>query len=164
VAPIVIYRGQKEWYDGMNITASSLRRSSGAPDPESWTEQLLGIIDNLLNSAAAGNVQARKQLEDQLLYAQLSAYQNPYVSCSRQWSVALGFALKDDTPGYVLTITGDDSAGLDFRDVRDRFRLFADSQDYLQEYGIPRQVGPRFKVDDVCLYGARAASRERVYP
>jgi hypothetical protein len=148
----------------MIITASSLRRSSAAPDPKSWTNQLLGIIDNLLDSAADGNVQARKQLEDQLLYAQLSAYQNPYVSCSRQWSVALGFALKDDTPGYVLTISGDDSIGLDFPGVRNRFGLFADSQDYLQEYGIPRSVRPPFKVDDVYLYGARAASRERVYP
>ena len=38
MAPIVVYRGQKEWYQGMNITASSLRRSSAAPDPAAWTE------------------------------------------------------------------------------------------------------------------------------
>jgi hypothetical protein len=164
VAPIMIYRGQKEWYDGMNITASSLRRSSAAPDPDSWTDQLLGIIDNLFKSMVAGNVQARKQLEDQLLYSQLSAYQNPYVSCSWEWSVALGFALKGDTPGYVLTISGDDSVGFDFRDARKRYGLFADAQDYLEEYGIPRSISPPFKIEEVDLFGVRATSRNRVYP
>lgn len=164
MAPIVVYRGQKEWYQGMNITASSLRRSSAAPGPAAWTDQLLGIIDNLLGNAAAGNVAARKQLEDQLLYAQLSAYQNPYVSCSKQWSVAMSFALHGDTPGYVLTISGDDSIGLDFQNVRRQFGLFADAQDFLEEYGIPRHVSPPFQVNQVQLFGSRAVTQSQVYP
>ena len=126
MAPIVIYGGQKEWFTGMSVTASSLRRSSGAPDPAAWTDLLLSIVNNLLRSATAGSVSARKQLEDQLLYAQQSAYQNPYVSCSRQRAVAQGFALYGDTPGYVLTIAGNDSVGLDYQAVRSKFGLYAD--------------------------------------
>jgi hypothetical protein len=162
--PIVIYRGQKEWSDGMTITASSLRRSSFVPDPVVWTDQLLGIIDNLRASAASGNARARKQLTDQLLYAQQEAHQNPFVSCSRKFSIAQGFALHGDTPGYILTISGDEDAGLDFEAVRTQFGLFGDSMDYLEEYGLPRSLNWPFQITQVELVGPHAGPGMVVYP
>lgn len=164
MAPIVIYRGQKEWSKGMNITACSLRRSAAVLDPAAWTDQLLGIIDSCLHHAGLGYAPARKQLEDQLLFAQQAAYQNPYVSCSRQRSVAQSFALHGDTPGYILTISGDDSVGVDFQDVRQRFGLFGDTVDYLAEYGIPRSIIPPFQIVEVERLGSRGVPETVVYP
>jgi hypothetical protein len=164
VAPIVIYRGQKEWSEDMNITAPSLRKSSVAPDPAAWTDQLLGIIGNLLSHVAAGSVQAKSALEDQLIISQQKAYQNPYVSCSWQRAIAQSFALHGDTPGYVLTISGDDSVGLDFQGVRTKFGLYSDSVDYLHEYGIPRSIAAPFQITEVVLLGSHGVPQAQVYP
>ena len=148
----------------MTISACSLRRASAIPNPGTWTAQLLGLFQNLLTDALAGKDAAKKQLGDQLLYAQLSAYQNPFVSCSYEFAVAQHFALHNDTPGYVLTITGDNSVGLDFEDVRAKFGLFGDSMDYLKEYGIPGTLGPPFQLTRVELLELRDTTRRVIYP
>lgn len=143
---LTVYRGQKSWAPGMDITASALRKNYGRGNPREWTEFLLTMILDLIDGAERGDVDSRNQLENQLLFSQQAAYQNPFVSCSRSRAVALGFALHGDTPGYVLTVVGDHSVGVDFQALRQRFGLFGDAVDHLEEYGLPRRLEQPFIV------------------
>jgi hypothetical protein len=161
--PFQLYRGQKSWSDAMAILAPSLRNNFGQ-DPTVLTDQLLLLIDGLVSRTEAGDAQARSYLENKLLYLQQSKYENPYVSCSHEWSVAQSFALQKNTPGYVLTISGDPSEGLDFESLRSCHGLFGDSMTYLSEFGIPRRLKPPFTVDRVDLVTPFGQPTVRVIP
>lgn len=131
------------------ITASSLRRSLGVGHhPQAWTNSLLTQFDLALQGAPQDQ-QAKNNLEVLLIQAQRYAFMNPFVSCSTSRAVANSFATVNDTPGYVLTITGPHQAGLDFNAVRNTFSLYADGLDYLKEFGIPRQVTLPFRIIEV---------------
>ena len=89
---------------------------------------------------------SRNRLEDLLLTAQRSAFENPFVSCSFSYAVARGFANAGDTAGYIVTIEGPWYIGLDFEFLRAMFGLYGDADDYLQEFGIPEQLQPPFSI------------------
>jgi len=163
-ATLTVYRGQKNWNDTMDICAPTLRRSLGGQDPVVWTDILLTMIDGLINATEQGNVDARQQLETQLLYCQQSAFQNPFVSCSHQWAIAQSFAIFGNTPGYILTITGDFNSGVDIQDLRTRHQLYGDAMDYLHEFGIPRRLTGPFVVSQVDLVGPFGQPSARIYP
>ena len=163
-ATLMVYRGQKNWSNTMDICAPTLRRSLGGQNPVIWTDMLLTMIDGLIKAADQGNADAREQLEAQLLYCQQSAFQNPFVSCSHQWAIAQSFAIFGNTPGYILTITGDPSSGVDIQDLRARHRMFGDAVDYLHEFGIPRRVAVPFTVSQVDLVGPFGQPSARIYP
>jgi hypothetical protein len=158
-----VYRGQKEWAQGMGIVAPSLRRALGPNDPDLWTDMLLANIDALVDKAERGDESARQQLEQEFLHAQQAAYHNPYVSCSFQWGIAQAFALAKNTPGYVLTITGDPGAGVDFRDLRTRHKLFGDAVDALEEFGIPRRLEDPFQIEEVHLVAPMGQRSVKVF-
>jgi hypothetical protein len=161
---LTVYRGQKNWNDKMDVCAPTLRRSLGGQDPAVWTDTLLAMIDGLIQGTEQGNTDSRHQLESQLLYSQQSAFQNPFVSCSHQWAIAQSFATFGDTPGYVLTITGDPGAGVDVQDLRTRHQLYGDAMDYLYEFGIPRRLMDPFIISQVDLVAPFGQPSARVYP
>jgi hypothetical protein len=164
-ASFVVYRGQKSWNKEMNVCAPTLRRRScGGQDPVGWTDILLDIISALIQAAEQGDAIARRELEGRLLNSQQSSSDCPFVSCSYSWGVAQSFALFDDTPGYVLTITGDPSAGVDVEDLRKRHGLYSDALKYLREFGIPRQVEHPFAVSQVDQVKSFGQPSVRIYP
>jgi hypothetical protein len=164
VAAITVYRGQKAWSPDMEICAPSLRRALGPNDPELWTSMLLANVAELIRKTEAGDESARQQLEQEVLHAQQAAYHNPYVSCTHSWGIAQSFALAQDTPGYVLTISGEWQYGVDFRDLRNRHKLFGDAVDALQEFGIPRRLEYPFDIDEVMLVAPFGQPTTRVLP
>lgn len=141
----------------MVLSAASLRRS-GTSDlaAEQLTEGLLKTFDELIGRSKHGHKDAIDRLESQLLVSQQVAHLNPYVSCTHDLGVALSFALKGGTPGFVLRIESEDDFGIDFEQLRQSYRLFGDSMDYLQEYGIPRKVGKPFEIVEVLRYEPRS--------
>lgn len=150
----------------MEVEAGSLRRSGGGDrDRTEWTIALLNQFRNTVSEAMRGGQAPRKRLEGLLLNAQQFAFQNPFVSCSLSYSVALGFANAGDTPGYVLTMEGPWDAGLDFEFIRKLYGLYTGPFDYLQEYGLPQRLEPPFtlvRVDKVDPWNPAAS--ERVFP
>ncbi|MEU0250691.1 hypothetical protein ACIOK4_24985 [Streptomyces bottropensis] len=118
------------------------------------TEQTLKLLQGLMEKTALGIPGARDALENELLQIQIKKYRNPFVSCSRLWSIAEGFAKKGDTPGFVLTIHGECDAGVDISELRAKYQLGGDAVDHLEEFGIPRRLGPPFVVKKV----------QKVYP
>jgi hypothetical protein len=164
MATITVYRGQKVWSAGVDICAPSLRRALGPNDPALWTEMLLVNIGTLIQKTERGDESARQQLEQEFLHAQQAAYHNPYVSCTYSWGIAQSFALAGDTPGYVLTISGASEQGVDFRDLRTRYRLFGDAVDALQEFGIPRRLEHPFGIDQVVLVAPFGQPTTLVFP
>ncbi|HKE73918.1 MAG TPA: hypothetical protein VKB57_09910 [Acidimicrobiales bacterium] len=150
MAGVTLYRGQKVWDEAMDISAPTLR-SAYMPDVVAYTDTLLLLVDGLMARADGGDAAARRDLENKLLGMQQLSYENPYVSCSRSTSTARSFATGGDTPGYLLQITGDDQAGLDYEAVRTRHGLTRDSVKYLDEVGIPRKVAAPFTVVAVWL-------------
>jgi hypothetical protein len=147
----------------MRITAPSLRYAFGH-DADTLTEQLLMMISGLVSNSDRGDKNARAALENRLLFMQNSRYENPYVSCSHRWSVAQGFALERDTPGYILVIDGDGKGGLDYEAVRQRHNLFGDSLDYLAEFGIPKEITEGFTITEVQYVQPGTAIAKVVYP
>ncbi|MCX5097625.1 hypothetical protein OOK36_55315 [Streptomyces sp. NBC_00365] len=143
-----VYRGQKEWDPGMEITAPSLRHDFGH-DAVVMTDQLLLLTSGLVSRADSGDEQARSALENRLLHMQNSRYENPYVSCSHHRFIAQSFALALDTPGFVLTIEGGQDDGLDYERVRQRHGMFGDAVGHLSEFGIPKAVRGGFVVTRV---------------
>lgn len=147
----------------MRITAPSLRYAFGH-DAGILTDQLLLMISGLVSNADRGDKNARAALENRLLFMQECRYENPYVSCSHLWSIAQGFAVARDTPGYILVIDGEAEGGLDYEAVRQRHRFFGDSLDYLAEFGIPREISGGFAITEVQYVQPRAAIAKVVYP
>jgi hypothetical protein len=163
--PIAVFRGQKQWDSRMEITAPTMRRAFGVMDPELWTDTLLHMIVSLIQCTDSGDGDARNQLETQLLYSQQSAYQNPFVSCSLSRSVAIGFAIHGDTPGYLLTVECDsDCTGVDFEDLRGKHQMYGRPLDYLKEYGVPKRIGPPFRVTSVDLVDPSGQGTVGVFP
>ncbi|WP_330462114.1 hypothetical protein [Streptomyces sp. NBC_00775] len=146
----------------MQITAPSLR-SGYFNDPTIWTEIQIDLFTTLLEASDSGDKKARSHLESQLLHIQSAKHANPFVSCSRRWSVAQGFALFNDTPGYVLSIVGS-GAGFDFAAVRERHGLFGDAVDHLFEFGVPRVLGNDFTVVQVHYVQPFGRPTEVVFP
>lgn len=160
---VTFYRGQKEWHEGMLLQASSLRRVRGT-DPVVWTNALLAQISELVRAARLGDDDARNQLESQLLTCQQMTFQNPFVSCTFDEGVAVGFALDGGTGGFVLTLEGDLSDGLDFEALRAELGLFRDNVDYLREFGIPFEVGSTVALVRVVRVDSNPLREVRVYP
>lgn len=157
------YRGQKQWWLGMPITAPSIRYGYG-PDVVTFTEHQVHSLNGMLAAADAGDTKARDALENKLLYIQLAKQENPFVSCSRMWSVAQGFATHGDTPGFVLTIEGEIGSGFDFAAVRERHAMFADGFDHLHEFGIPVELGATFDLVEVHHVQSFGRPSKRVHP
>lgn len=147
----------------MHITAPSLRYAFDH-HAGTWTEQLLTRISGLVSNSDRGDRNARAALENRLLFMQYSRYENPYVSCSHLWSVAQVFALKQDTPGYILVIDGDGEGGLDYEAVRQRHNLFGDNLGYLAEFGIPKEITGGFTIAEVQYVQPHTATAKVVYP
>jgi len=150
---ITIYRGQKLWdrdaYEKgiSHITAASMRRAWGTPlIMEQWTDALLQGFQQTLIGARIADPMAIKRLETMLLNAQQYAYLNPFASCSFSRSIALSFALADDSPGFLLTIQGNWLDGLDFEYFRRRFRYWGDAVDHLQEFGLSKELRLPFQI------------------
>ncbi|CCK24443.1 hypothetical protein BN159_0064 [Streptomyces davaonensis JCM 4913] len=146
----------------MQITAPSLR-SGYFDDPTAWTEMQIDLFTRLLRASDRGDKKAQGHLEDQLLHIQSAKHANPFVSCSHRWSIALSFALFNDTPGYVLTIVGR-GPGFDIAAVRERHGLFGDAVDHLVEFGVPRALGDDFTVEQVHYVQPFGRATEVVFP
>jgi hypothetical protein len=145
----------------MSVTAPSLR-SGYDRDAEAFAELQVDRLKRMLSQADRGDVKARAALESELLHLQSARHANPFVSCSRKWSVAQSFALFGDTSGYVLTIEGE-GQGLDITAVRERHRMFGDAVDHLDEFGVPLALGTDFVVVEVHRVQPRGGP-EVVYP
>lgn len=118
-----------------------MRKAAGdLPDRERHTDNLLNQIQLDLQGATSGSKPAARRLEAALIAAQQYAHLNPFVSCSLSRSVAQGFALAGDTDGYLLTLDAPIYAGLDFEETRRRLGLTSWVFDYLEEWGIPKEV------------------------
>ncbi|MFJ9900340.1 hypothetical protein ACIQPR_44120 [Streptomyces sp. NPDC091280] len=146
----------------MSVTAPSVR-SGYDPDAEQFAKQQVARLMRMLSKADKGDLQARDDLESELLHLQSTRYTNPFVSCSRYWSVAQGFATYGDTPGYVLTIEGE-GPGLDISAVRARHQMFGDAVDHLAEFGIPEALGENFQVVTVHRVQSHGQPSEVVFP
>ena len=146
---VTLFRGQKDYYSGMVIEASSLRRSGGSrSDRETWTAALITQFRGDIARSTLGDLDSRKRLEGLLLNAQPFAFQSPFVSTSFSYSVARGFATAGDTPGYVLTIEGPWYDGLDFEFQRNLYGLYGSAFDYLKEFGVPISLRQPYAVVD----------------
>ena len=146
---VTVFRGQKDYYDGMVIEASSLRCSGGSrTEQEAWTRALITQFRRNSARSVSGDLDSRKKLEGMPLNAQQFAFQNPFVSTSFSYSVARSFATAGDTPGYALTIEGPWYNGIDFDFQRNLFGLYGNAFDYLQEFGIPTSLVPPYTVAD----------------
>ena len=142
---VTVYRGQKIWDSSLTIESSSLRRSAGPRvDQEQWTKGLLGQFRRSIAGAMRGDPGSKKRLEDLLLTAQQTSFQNPFVSCSFSYAVARGFANAGDNLGYVMTIEGPWYSGLDFEFLRSMFGLQGGVFDYLHEFGLPEKLDSPF--------------------
>jgi hypothetical protein len=161
---ITVFRGQKRWSRGMEITAPSLRHSLGDEDPIVHTASLLSQLDGMIRRAPMGIPEAVVQLEKQLFHSQLAAYANPFVSCTYEWGVANSFATKGNAPGYLLTVMGDDSAGLDFENLRLELNIKPDGLDYLREFGIRERLNPHFSIASVDMVAPYGQAVTRIYP
>lgn len=161
---VTIYRGQKIWHPGMELTATSIRKSYGVANPAQWTDGLIQIVSGLVLGVLSGAPGTAKTLEWQLLFSQQAGFQNPFVSCSYSRAVALSFALEDDTPGYLLTIAGDWHAGFDFEHIRQRFGLFGDAMTHLKEFGLPRLLTNDFRLIEVEKLDRQALRGTRIFP
>ncbi|MGW2960850.1 hypothetical protein ACWDGI_20605 [Streptomyces sp. NPDC001220] len=146
----------------MSVTAPSLR-SGYDRDAATFAEQQVDRLMRMLSKADKGDARARDALESELLHLQSTRHTNPFVSCSRRWSVAQSFALFGDTPGYVLTVEGE-GPGLDIAAVRERHRMFGDAVDYLFEFGVPQALGADFAVVEVHRVQPFGLPTEVVYP
>ncbi|PKV82724.1 hypothetical protein [Streptomyces sp. TLI_146] len=167
-----LFRGQKQWTPGMPILAMTMRESR---DPEKCTEHELEEIAWALRQV---EIDRRSKTAKDRLFNLLLSYQDtrtlsPYVSFASTKSVALNFALEDDTPGYVIEIN-DCGLGdtLDFNSVRRKYDLWADQKPWLNEIGVPRAVTPELirrvslvKYDDLhrvteeVIYGGSTTGR-----
>ncbi|GIF22089.1 hypothetical protein Ate02nite_48190 [Paractinoplanes tereljensis] len=103
-------------------------------------------------------------MENKLLYLQQTRHESPFVSCSHEWSIAQSFALYGNTPGYVLTISGDPASGFDFEELRNSYSLFGDTVSHLKEFGVPRRLGSPFVVECVDLVAPFGQPAVRVKP
>lgn len=148
----------------MVITAPSLRRSWGDEDLEAHTTNLLNQFDGMIRHACGGNKAAKDQLEKQLLYSQQAAHANPFVSFTYEWGVAVSFALKGNSAGYILTARGDSASGVDFESLRSELDIFVDGVDFLREFGLRRRLEDPFQLISVETLAPFGAATVRVYP
>ena len=139
---LVVFHGAKHWTSGQIILAKCIEyflgRGKSQVESFNYAEGLLTYLRDFSNKTI---------LEQAMLNAQRSGVFNPFVSTSRDRSVARSFALAGNNPGFILTIEGPESEFYDFNKIRKINGIphpveFA----WLNELGIPLRLDTPFRV------------------
>lgn len=139
---ILVFYGAKHWTPGQTILAKCVEyfMARGKTEPESfnYAEGLLTYLRDFGNKSI---------LEQAMLNAQRSGVFSPFVSTTKDRSVARSFALAGNNPGYILTIEGPESEFYDFNKIRLLNRIPAPLEFvWLKELGIPLKLEDPFHV------------------
>jgi len=139
---IIVFHGAKHWTPNAIVRARSIEymigRGSSLNDAIDHAKQHLLFFNDFSN---------RSLLEGVMIMAQRSGAFSPFVSTSRRREVARSFALSGGSSGFILTIEGPEDAFYDFNRIRDTYGIPHPTEfEWLEELGIPLEIGPPLKV------------------
>lgn len=139
---LTVYHGAKLWELGKPIRSQAieymLNRGESIKEALAYAEALYVELTDYSD---------KDFLERAMISAQASGYLNPFVSVSQKRSVAQEFALKQQSPGYILTIVGPEEKFYDFHKIRSLNGLPHPREfDWMYEKGIPFEVKEPFRI------------------